>query len=90
MTYLVEIEETPNSKALIEHLKTLKYVKLKSTKKASVKEYSFTEEDMALPGANISKVDLEAWLKLPDNDKGATGEQARERLKKKLAKSLTK
>jgi hypothetical protein len=45
---------------------------------------------MALPGANISKVDLEAWLKLPDNDKGATGEQARERLKKKLAKSLTK
>jgi hypothetical protein len=29
-------------------------------------------------------------LKLPDNDKGATGEQARERLKKKLAKSLTK
>ena len=90
MTYLVEIEETPNSKALIEHLKTLKYVKLKSTKEASVKEYSFKEEDMALPGANISTVDLEGWLKLPDNDKGATGEQARERLKKKLAKSLTK
>ena len=37
MTYLVEIEETPNSKALIEHLKTLKYVKLKSTKKSKCK-----------------------------------------------------
>ena len=28
MTYLVEIKETAQSKPLIEHLKTLKYVKL--------------------------------------------------------------
>lgn len=29
MTYLLEIKETPGSKALIEHLKTLKYVKMR-------------------------------------------------------------
>lgn len=29
MTYIVEIKETEESKPLIEHLKTLKYVKMK-------------------------------------------------------------
>ena len=38
MTYLVEIKETAQSKPLIEHLKTLKYVKLR-------KEERVTESD---------------------------------------------
>jgi hypothetical protein len=31
MTYLLEIKETPESKSLLEHLKTLKYVRLRKT-----------------------------------------------------------
>ena len=42
MTYLVEIKETAQSKPLIEHLKTLKYVKLRKEK-----ERPDSEEEIA-------------------------------------------
>lgn len=35
MTYLLEIKETTESKALIAHLKTLKYVKMKQVERKS-------------------------------------------------------
>jgi len=38
MTYLVEIKETAQSKPLIEHLKTLKYVKLRKEKEADLQD----------------------------------------------------
>jgi len=43
MTYLVEIKETAQSKPLIEHLKTLKYVKLRKEREIGL---SYSDEEL--------------------------------------------
>lgn len=89
MTYLLEIQETPESKPLLEHLRTLKYVKIKREGDNTKKKYHFTDEEMALPtGRKPTKEEFEEWLTRPDKDKGATGKAVRNRLVKKLRKNF--
>jgi hypothetical protein len=89
MTYLVEIKETAESKPLLEHLRTLKYVKIKSTQDKPVRKYRFTDEEMALPaGRNPGKEEFDEWLSRPDKDKGSDAETVRKRLVKKLRKEF--
>jgi hypothetical protein len=88
MTYLVEIKETTESKPLLEHLRSLKYVKVRKQKDKPATPYRFTDEEMALPaGKKPGKEEFEAWLTRPDKDKGASAETVRKRLVKKLLKN---
>lgn len=88
MVYYLEIKETPESKSLLEHLRTLKYVKVTPAGSKS-KKYHFTDEEMALPGVNASEAELEAWLTKPDKDKGTDAEKVRKRLVTKLNKKFS-
>lgn len=88
MDYLVEIKNVPESKPLLDYLRTLKYVKVKDEEKPA-KKYHFTDEEMALPfGRRPNKEELEEWLTRPDTDKGVKAETARKQLLKKLRKDF--
>ena len=88
MTYLLEIKETKESKSLLEHLRTLKYVTIKKEQKPA-KAYRFTDEEMAMPGINPTQEQFEQWVTSPDKDKGSDAEVVRKRLLKKLQKDLS-
>ena len=90
MTYLLEIKETPESKHLLEHLRTLKYVKVKNENGKAKKQYHFTDEEMAMPGVNPTQQEFEEWLTQTDKDKGSKGETVRKRLVEKLHKEFSK
>ncbi|HWB63142.1 MAG TPA: hypothetical protein VG603_06520 [Chitinophagales bacterium] len=49
MTYLLEIKETAESRPLIEHLKTLKYVKVTKSGKKKLQKPAITPEEIGLP-----------------------------------------
>jgi hypothetical protein len=66
----------------------LKEKKIK--KQASKKHYSFTDEQMALPGISPTAAEFEAWLTKPDKDKGTDAETVRGRLLNKLKKETAK
>ena len=65
MTYLVEIKETEESKPLIEHLKTLKYVKMKRTERKLnreeiIKEISKSEKSPKVKWSD-AKRQIASW-----------------------------
>lgn len=89
MTYIVEIKETAESKSLLEHLRTLKYVTVKNAGSKQEKPYHFTDEEMALPTGKVpDKEEFEKWLTRTDKDKGSAAEVVRKRLIKKLRKEF--
>ena len=88
MVYYLEIKETPESKSLLEHLRTLKYLKVTS-QESKIRKYHFTDEEMALPGVNATEAELENWLTKPDKDKGTEAEKVRKRLMTKLNKKFS-
>lgn len=45
--YLIEIKDVPESKPLVDYLRTLKYIKVKDDGK-EIRKYHFTDEEMAL------------------------------------------
>ncbi len=49
MDYLIEIKNIPESKPLVDYLRTLKYVTVKKEKNKAVKKRVLTDEEMALP-----------------------------------------
>lgn len=89
MDYLIEIKDVPESKPLLDYLRTLKYVKVKEEGKVKSK-YHFTDEEMALPGGPTpNQQQLEEWLTRPDKDKGTKAKTARNQLITKLRKEFS-
>lgn len=85
MTYFIEIKETKESKPLVEHLCTLKYVKMKRESDKPTKKYHFTNEEMALPlKRKPNKEELNEFLDRKQG-KGADVETVRKRVLAKLA-----
>ena len=85
MTYLLEIKETKESKHLLEHLRTLKYVKVKNEGVKAKKQYRFTDEEMALPlKRKPTKEEFNEFLNRKQG-KGAVVETVRKRILAKLA-----
>ncbi len=87
MDYLIEIKDVPESKPLLDYLRTLKYVKVKEESKST---YHFTDEEMALPmRKKPTKDELSEFLDRKQG-KGAGIETVRKRVLANLAKKRKK
>ncbi len=90
MDYLVEIKDVPESKPLLDYLRTLKYVKVKDEASKPVKKRIVSDEEMALPmRRKPSKEELSDFLDRKQG-KGTDLETVRKRVLKNLAANRKK